>query len=58
MSELINHAEAIAILTERGDYSPAQAGIILTHARKWRKGGETVYAREYVEQRASNSWPR
>ena len=56
--EYINRAEATAILTERGDYTPAQAGIILTHARRWRKGGETVFAREYVEHRASNSLPR
>lgn len=56
--EYVNHSEAVAILTDRGDYSTAQAGIILGHARKWRKGGETIYSREYVEQRASNSLPR
>jgi hypothetical protein len=56
--DTINHAQAVEILTIHGDYSTAQAGIILGHARKWRKGGETVYSREYVEHRASNSLPR
>lgn len=56
--EYVNHSEAVAILTERGDYSLAQAGIILDHARKWRKGGETIYSRQYVETCAGCSLPR
>jgi hypothetical protein len=49
--ETVNRAQAVEILMTQGDYSEAQAGIILQHARKWRKGGETVYSRDYVQSR-------
>lgn len=55
----ITESEALDILTNDGDYSPAQARIILGHARKWssRTRG-TLYSREYVAIRAGCSLAR
>ena len=58
MTEFINRAEALAMLTTIGDYSEAQAEIILTHSRKWRRNGGTVFSRDYIQTRVGASLPR
>lgn len=55
----ITESEALAMLTGAGDWSEAQARIILGHARKWssRTRG-TLYSRQYIETRVGSSLPR
>lgn len=56
-SEFIKHSDAMALLTGAGDYTEAQARIILGQARRWLEPGVgTVYRRAYVEARAAGEF--
>lgn len=51
MAKFINHGQAMAILTGKGDYSDMQAEIILIHANRTTLCGKTLYRRDYIESR-------
>lgn len=48
----ISEARALDVLTRVGDYSEAQARIILGHSRKQDFDGATYYPAAYIWQRA------
>lgn len=52
MAKFIDHGQAMAILTGKGDYSDLQAEIILIHANRTTLCGKTLYRRDYIESRA------
>ncbi len=51
----IDEPTALHVLCARGDYSPAQAKIILGHSLKKTFNGATHYPMRYIHERARQS---